>query len=159
MSNVLHRDGSVLELGYIPCRRNVINKTVPSLVRQSHNERNRGYSDCQLRPARESQLLETGCGAPCARTFLGKGIMGNGRRLFKASGKPADTVLLHFRHVRGAVAGIFVRFCAIGPGTALECLDATWVVRAEGREIVHWEAGQFYFQRNVICGSFSLPWP
>jgi hypothetical protein len=33
------------------------------------------------------------------------------------------------------------------------------MVRAEGREIVHWEAGQFYFQRVIICGSISLPWP
>jgi hypothetical protein len=71
--------------------------------------------------------------------------------------KPADAVLLHFRHIRFAVAGIFVRLCAIAPGTALECLDATWMVRAEGREIVHWEAGQSYFQRVIICGSISLP--
>ena len=81
--------------------------------------------------------------------------MRNGRSLFKASGKPTDAVLLHFRHIRFAVAGIIVRLCAIGSGTALECLDATLMVRAEGREIVHWDVGQFYFKRVIICGYMS----
>lgn len=92
MSNALIRNSSELELGGIQCPRNVMNKTVPLLARQSHKERSRGYSDCQLRPARESQLLETGCGAPYALTLPGKGIVRNGRSLCKAPGEPADAV-------------------------------------------------------------------
>lgn len=101
MSNVLVRNGCELELGDIQCRQKIT-------VRQSHNKASRDYSDCQLHPGRESQLLETGCGAPYALTLPSKGIMGDRRSLLRASGKPADAVLLHFRQIRFAVAGIFV---------------------------------------------------
>lgn len=82
-------------------------------------------------------MLSTGYGALYRLAFHGNWVMRNGRRLFQTSRKLADAVLLHFLHIRVAVACIIVRLRAIDAGTALECLDATWMIRAEVGEIVH----------------------
>ena len=54
----------------------------------------------------------------------------------KTSGQRAETVLLHFGHVGGAVAGVVVGFCAVGAGAASEGLNAPRVIGAEGCEVI-----------------------
>lgn len=94
-------------------------------------------------------MLEIGYGALYTLAFHGNDVIRNGRRLFQTSGKPTDAVLLHFLHIRVAVTCIIIRLGTIDTGTVLECLDTTWMIGAEGREIVHlWEGQSVPVSRN-----------